>query len=96
MVFNSSFHHILGRGGIGHEALLKRRKEMQENFLQQAAKRRRTLEDQLRGDFKIRMKGKFMDKQVSSDVWKAQKACEQLDNAKVKGQCFSSLFDLYL
>ncbi len=76
---------FVDRGGFGREKILKRRKEMQESFLQQASKRRRKMEEKLQGDFQNRMRGKFMDKQISIDVRKSQKACEQLDNAKV---CF--------
>eukprot|EP00794_Sanderia_malayensis_P020365 gene20364-22374_t len=70
------------RRGLGREAMIKKRKQMQESFLEQASKRRKKLEEQLQGDFKSRIKGKFMDKQIEIDVRRSQKACGQLDNAK--------------
>ena len=63
--------------------MLQKRKEMQESFLSQMASRKRQMVESLQGDFKKRMKGKFLDKQVTFDLRKAQKACEQLDSAKV-------------
>lgn len=63
---------------------------MQENFLLQATKRRRQLEDSMQSNFKEKMKEKFMNKQIAVDVRKGQKACEQLDSSKV----FSLLVNL--
>ncbi|XP_065064161.1 G patch domain-containing protein 11-like isoform X2 [Rhopilema esculentum] len=70
------------RGGLGRDTMLQKRKEMQVSFLQQMASRKRQMVENLQGDFKKRMKGKFLDKQVTFDLRKAQKACEQLDSAK--------------
>lgn len=70
------------RGGLGQEAILKRRKEMHVSYLKSASKRRKVMEEKLRGDFKDRMKGRFMDKQVMFDVRNSQKACQQLDTTK--------------
>ena len=68
--------------------MLKRRQQMQESLLQQASKRRRQLEDSLQNNFKEKMKEKFLNKQVAADLRKAKKACEQLDNSKVRYNYF--------
>ena len=64
--------------------MLKRRQEMQERFLQQASKRRKQLEDSLQYNFKEKMKEKLLNRQLAIDLRKAKKACEQLDNSKVR------------
>ena len=71
------------RGGLGREAVLKRRQEMQETLLQQAAKRRRKLVDSLQNDFKEKIREKLMNRQIAVDLRKAKNACQQLDNSKV-------------
>ena len=72
--------------------MLKRRQQMQESLLQQASKRRRQLEDSMQNNFKEKMKEKFLNKQVSADLRKAKKACEQLDSSKVR----YSYFEIFL
>lgn len=57
---------------------------MHVSYLKSASKRRKVMEEKLRGDFKDRMKGRFMDKQVMFDVRNSQKACQQLDTTKVR------------
>ena len=69
---------------------------MQERFLQQAAKRRRHLEDSLQYNFKEKMKEKLMNKQLAIDLRKAKKACEQLDNSKVKYTHFRRLLNSWM
>lgn len=56
---------------------------MQDQFLQQATKRKRQLEDSLQSNFKDKIKEKFMCRQIVNDLMKSQKACEQLDSTKV-------------
>ena len=44
---------------------------------------RRETEKGLRVDFKSRMKSKLNERQIIADLFKSQKACEQLDSNKV-------------
>ena len=46
-------------------------------------KMRRETEKDLRVDFKSRMRSKLNERQILADLFKSQKACEQLDSNKV-------------
>ena len=48
------------------------------------AKKRLKIEQNQREDFRRQMSGKFAERQTASDLYKSQKACEQLDRSRVK------------
>lgn len=91
----SLFHK--DRGGLGHDMLLKRQREVKEVLKHEAAKRRMKIEENQRDSFRQHMSGKFAERQTASDLYKSQKACEQLDRSKVKRSdksdksCFTAL-----
>lgn len=78
----SLFHK--DRGGLGHDMLLKRQREVKEVLKHEAAKKRMKIEENQRDSFRQHMSGKFAERQTASDLYKSQKACEQLDRSKVK------------
>ena len=41
------------------------------------------IEETLKGDFEHRIKEKVSERQVNSDLYKSQKACQHLDHLKV-------------
>lgn len=91
----SLFHK--DRGGLGHDMLLKRQREVKEVLKHEAAKKRMKIEENQRDSFRQHMSGKFAERQTASDLYKSQKACEQLDRSKVKRSdesdksCFTAL-----
>ncbi|CAH3122400.1 unnamed protein product [Porites lobata] len=70
------------RGGLGHDMLLKRQREVKEVLKHEAAKKRMKIEENQRDSFRQHMSGKFAERQTASDLYKSQKACEQLDRSK--------------
>lgn len=70
------------RGGLGREMLLKRQREVKEALKHEMAKKRMKTEEKQRDSFRRHMSGKFAERQTSSDLYKSQKACEQLDKSK--------------
>ena len=74
---------LLGRGGLGQESELKRRQELQQKCLNVAREKRIKLEAKQREQFREKQKERFSNKQVEKDLFLSQKACEQLDIAKV-------------
>ena len=81
---NLIFFSHLDRGGLGHEMLLKRQREIKESLKEEAAKKRIKVEQNQRENFRRHMSGKFAERQTASDLYKSQKACEQLDKSKVR------------
>lgn len=79
------FYHQLDRGGLGREMLLKRQREIKETLKEESAKKRTKVEQSQRDNFRRHMSGKFAERQTASDLYKSQKACEQLDRSKVSG-----------
>ena len=73
----------LDRGGLGRDMLLKRQREVKEALKHETAKKRVKIEQNQRDSFRRHMSGKFAERQTSSDLYKSQKACEQLDKSKV-------------
>ena len=63
--------------------LLKRQMEVKEAMKYETAKKRVKIEQNQRDDFRRHMSGKFAERLTSSDLYKSQKACEQLDKSKV-------------
>ena len=63
--------------------LLKRQREIKEILKHEVAKKRAKIEHNQREDFRRHMSGKFAERQTASDLYKSQKACEQLDKSKV-------------
>lgn len=80
------FYHQLDRGGLGREMLLKRQREIKETLKEESAKKRKKVEQNQRDNFRRHMSGKFAERQTASDLYKSQKACEQLDRSKVGSQ----------
>ena len=80
----------LDRGGLGRDMLLKRQREVKEALRHETAKKRVKLEQNQRDNFRRHMSGKFAERQTSSDLYKSQKACEQLDKSKVNPYSFMS------
>lgn len=70
------------RGGLGRDVLLKRQREVKEALKHETAKKRVKIEQNQRDSFRRHMSGKFAERQTSSDLYKSQKACEQLDKSK--------------
>lgn len=64
--------------------LLKRQREVKDLLKNEAAKKRMKIEQNQREDFRRQMSGKFAERQTASDLYKSQKACEQLDRSRVK------------
>lgn len=63
---------VLGKGGLGREKYMKER-----------AEEKKTWESRSLSDFRQRKQSVFSLKRVEVDIRKSQKACEQLDSAKV-------------
>lgn len=63
---------VLGKGGLGRE-----------NFVKERAEERKTQESHRLADFRQRKQGIFSLRRVEADIKKSQRACEQLDSAKV-------------
>lgn len=80
----------LDRGGLGRDMLLKRQREMKEALKHETARKRVKIEQNQRDSFRRHMSGKFAERQASSDLYKSQKACEQLDKSKVNPCSFIS------
>ena len=80
------FYHQLDRGGLGREMLLKRQREIKETLKEESAKKRKKVEQNQRDNFRRHMSGKFAERQTASDLYKSQKACEQLDRSKVSSR----------
>lgn len=70
------------RGGLGRDMLLKRQREVKEALKHETAKKRVKIEEKQRDNFRKHMSGRFAERQTSSDLYKSQKACEQLDKSK--------------
>jgi len=70
------------RGGLGRDMLLKRQRDMKEVLKHETARKRVKIEQNQRDSFRRHMSGKFAERQTSSDLYKSQKACEQLDKSK--------------
>ena len=64
--------------------LLKRQRETKEALKHETAKKRMKIEEKQRDSFRRHMSGRFAERQTLSDLYKSQKACEQLDKSKVK------------
>lgn len=80
----------LDRGGLGRDMLLKRQSEVKEALKHETARKRVKIEQNQRDSFRRHMSGKFAERQTSSDLYKSQKACEQLDKSKVNPCSFMS------
>lgn len=75
---------FIDRGGLGRDMLLKRQREVKEALKHETAKKRVKIEEKQRNNFRKHMSGRFAERQTSSDLYKSQKACEQLDKSKVR------------
>lgn len=63
--------------------LLKRQREVKEALKHERAKKRIKIEQNQRDSFRRHMSDKFAERQTATDLYKSQKACEQLDKSKV-------------
>ncbi|XP_031560976.1 G patch domain-containing protein 11-like isoform X2 [Actinia tenebrosa] len=70
------------RGGLGRDVHVKRQQEIREKLFEEREKKRSKLQEIKQEDFRKHMSNKFVDKTIQSDLYKSQKACEQLDTAK--------------
>mgnify|MGYP000220580343 CR=1 FL=1 len=86
------FYHQLDRGGLGREMLLKRQREIKETLKEESAKKRKKVEQNQRDNFRRHVRGKFAERQTASDLYKSQKACEQLDRSKVSNRTEGPFF----
>ena len=74
---------MLGRGGLGQESELKRKQVIQEHVMTAAKEKRAKLEEKQWKNFRQQQKERFSSRQIEKDLFISQKACEQLDKAKV-------------
>ncbi|EDO40224.1 predicted protein [Nematostella vectensis] len=70
------------RGGLGRETQIKRQQQKKQTLREETAKKRTKLEQHQREHFRQQISNKFAEKKIKSDLYKSQKACEQLDKAK--------------
>nr|XP_056708953.1 G patch domain-containing protein 11 [Euleptes europaea] len=71
-----------GRSGLGHEELKKRKAEENLENYRRKLHMRKQAEKQTADLFKLRMKTKQEELQITRDLEKSQKACHQLDMQK--------------
>lgn len=71
-----------GRKGLGKESEEARRKKQRIEAHLIMAKRRKLMEENLKGDFKSRVTDRINERQIATDLYKSQKACQHLDNLK--------------
>jgi len=77
----------LGRGGLGREAVLKDLEIKKERFLEEKQRLREERALQAARDFdphafRAQMRSKHLAKRIESDLYKSQKACQDLDTTK--------------
>ena len=63
--------------------MLKRKQETLQAAREESLKRRKLMEERMSGDYRARQKESFAEKKIIADLNKSQRACEQLDSAKV-------------
>lgn len=68
---------------MGKESEEARRKNQRIEAHLIMAKRRKLMEENLKGDFKSRVRDRINERQIATDLYKSQKACQHLDNLKV-------------
>ena len=93
-ITNSFFNE--GRKCLGKEFEESQKKKRLLEVQVVKAKRRKLEEEHLKGDFKSRMRGNFMEKQILADLYKSQKACHHLDLQKVINEIFLCTFSRVL
>nr|XP_023652099.1 G patch domain-containing protein 11 [Paramormyrops kingsleyae] len=70
------------RGGIGMEAVQKRKAEEKLEQNRQKVRIKQQVEKQSLEDFRLRMRSEREQRQTEGDLRKSQRVCEQLDNQK--------------
>ncbi|XP_019626028.1 PREDICTED: G patch domain-containing protein 11-like [Branchiostoma belcheri] len=70
------------RTGMGLANEQKRKADEMNKMRQEMQRKRQRMEELERGDFTLRMKSRFTEREVQRDLYKSQKVCEQLDSAK--------------
>ncbi|XP_002731571.3 G patch domain-containing protein 11-like [Saccoglossus kowalevskii] len=71
-----------GRGGLGREALLKRKQENAERLHRERMAKRVKDEEREREDYRDRTSTTFIQRLMDKDLFQSQKACEHLDRQK--------------
>ncbi|XP_067241767.1 G patch domain-containing protein 11 isoform X2 [Chanodichthys erythropterus] len=70
------------RGGIGMEELKKRKAEEELQNYRRKVQMKQHVEKKSLEDFRVRKRTEREERQTQSDLWKSQRACEQLDSQK--------------
>ncbi|XP_066281478.1 G patch domain-containing protein 11-like isoform X1 [Branchiostoma lanceolatum] len=70
------------RTGMGLANEQKRKADEMNKMRQEMQIKRKRMEELERGDFALRMKSRFAEREVQRDLYKSQMVCEQLDSAK--------------
>ncbi|XP_056088623.1 G patch domain-containing protein 11 isoform X2 [Rhinichthys klamathensis goyatoka] len=70
------------RGGIGMEELKKRKADEELQNYRRKVQMKQHVEKKSLEDFRVRMRTEREERQTQSDLWKSQRACEQLDSQK--------------
>ncbi|XP_033873663.3 G patch domain-containing protein 11 [Acipenser ruthenus] len=70
------------RGGIGLEEVKKRKAEEKLENYRRKVQVKQQVEKQDLENFRLRMRTEKEERQIEADLWKSQRACEQLDSQK--------------
>lgn len=70
------------RGGIGLEEVKKRKAEEKLENFRRKIQVKQQVEKQDLENFRLRMRTEKEERQIEADLWKSQRACEQLDSQK--------------
>ncbi|XP_077073463.1 G patch domain-containing protein 11 [Siphateles boraxobius] len=70
------------RGGIGMEELKKRKADEELQNYRRKVQMKQNVEKKSLEDFRVRMRTEREERQTQGDLWKSQRACEQLDSQK--------------
>lgn len=76
-----------GRGGLGRESELKRRKEQAVTHRAMYLQKRQKIQNQQKQHFQDRLSNNLVEKKAERDLSKSQKVCEHLDSQKVQYTC---------
>ncbi|KAG8583595.1 hypothetical protein GDO81_008479 [Engystomops pustulosus] len=75
----------MGRSGIGHEEMKKRKAEEDLQNFRRKIQMRQQAEEQATDDFRLRMRSKKEEQKLEGDLRRSQRACLQLDEQKGVG-----------
>lgn len=71
-----------GRGGLGKDEELKRKREMRTQMAIKRQGKRKKMEVLTTQEFVENQRSRALAREVAGDLWKSQKACHQLDEQK--------------